>query len=463
MRTEKRDSNQDRRILTGMITNRSVLSRLSTYWDGVLFRQSWCNLIGQWCVDHFQRYDKAPGKEIEILFSDWAESAKDEKLIDLIADFLETLSDEYESGEEINADYILDLAGKRFNAVRLATLAEQIQDDLADNQIEVAQERITGWGKIELGKDGWIDPFNNMEAIREAFESKNEPLVVFPGALGEFFGDSLERDGFIGIMGPDKRGKSFWLCEIAFRALLQRRRVAFFEAGDMSQKQILRRIMSRVARQPQRNGQYDYPKDITRKPDERIAGVRYVSKTFDDPLAWQKAWAASQELMRKRVKSKKTLWRLACHPNSTLSVEGIRAILAEWERQDWIPDLVVIDYADILAPCNGRLDTRDQIDETWRRLRAMSQTLHCLVVTASQTDTPAYKTNIITRENFSGDKRKNAHVTGMIGLNQNPEEKDRGIIRLNWVVLREGAFSETKCVHVAGCPAMANPAVKSCW
>ena len=110
------------------------------------------------------------------------------------------------------------------------------------------------------------------------------------------------------------------------------------------------------------------------------------------------------------------------------------------------------------------LEGRDRIDETWKHLRFLSQMFHCLVVTATQSDTLCYNANIITKRNFSGDKRKNAHVTGMIGLNQkDPEEKEIGVTRLNWVVMRERAFSVHKCVYVAGCLAIANPAIRSTY
>ena len=154
---------------------------------------------------------------------------------------------------------------------------------------------------------------------------------------------------------------------------------------------------------------------------------------------------------------------MTCYPNTTLNVATIQTTLNSWERDGWIPDAIFIDYADIMAPDNTRLEKREQIDDTWRRLRALSQKKHCLVVTASQSDTPAYNSNIITKSNFSGSKTKNAHVTGMVGLNQTPEEKALGITRLNWIVRREGAFSETLCVHVAGSLALANPAIRSCW
>jgi replicative DNA helicase len=167
--------------------------------------------------------------------------------------------------------------------------------------------------------------------------------------------------------------------------------------------------------------------------------------------------------MKGKVKSKKSYLKLSCHPNSSISVKGIEGILQTWERVDWIPDVVVIDYADILAPLDGKADTREQINQTWKALRGMSQKLHCLVVTATQADAASYKVDTLTRSNFSEDKRKHAHVTGMVGLNQTKEEKLNGVLRLNWLDLREAEYTEYRCVHVAGCLALASPAMKSVW
>jgi hypothetical protein len=58
---------------------------------------------------------------------------------------------------------------------------------------------------------------------------------------------------------------------------------------------------------------------------------------------------------------------------------------------------------------------------------------------------------------FSENKAKMAHVTGMIGLNQTPQEKRDGIMRLNWVVLREYEFDTDRCLFVAQCLPLARP------
>jgi hypothetical protein len=85
------------------------------------------------------------------------------------------------------------------------------------------------------------------------------------------------------------------------------------------------------------------------------------------------------------------------------------------------------------------------------------------VVTATQTAARGYDAITQSQKHFSEDKRKLAHVTGMVGLNQTVKEKEKGIMRLNWIELREGWYSERQCCYVATCFELANMAVKSCF
>jgi replicative DNA helicase len=137
--------------------------------------------------------------------------------------------------------------------------------------------------------------------------------------------------------------------------------------------------------------------------------------------------------------------------------------LQTYERSGWVPDIVVIDYADILAPPAGVADNREQINHAWKQMRSLSQEFHCLVVTATQSDAASYNQWILNRRNFTDDKRKLAHVTSMLGINQTEEEKEFGIFRYNFIASREQKYKETKCVYLASCLSIANIAVRSSW
>lgn len=463
MKVEQKDGSRERRILIGMIVNRTVLARIASKWEDDLFKARWSNLIGEWCVDFYKKYDKAPGKAIEGLFETWASENKDTDTVKLMEKFLDSLSSEYMTlKKECNPDYVIDQAANHFNTVKVSRLAELLQGDIDSGFTDKAVGRIQKYNKLEIGVGSGVNILQDVSAIQAAFEEQLEPLITYPGDLGKFFRGQLQRDAFVSFMGPEKRGKTWWLLDIGWRAMCQRRKVAFFEVGDMSQNQIMRRLMIRASRRPMTPGKFNYPKAIVREAEQEAAVVTQEEKEYTDSMSWQAAMKACQSVMNKTIKSQEPLFKLSCHPNSSINVMGMHSVLQTWEREGWVPDVIVVDYADILAPpLSGAVDSRDQVNTTWKQLRALSQSLHCLVVTATQTDAASYKSNIVDRSNFSEDKRKLAHVTGMVGLNATAEEKEEGIIRLNWVVLRESAFNENQCVHVAGCLPIGNPAVRS--
>ena len=448
-------------ILTAMIVDKHVLGRIQPRWDKDMFRSRWSNIVAQWCVKYYEKYGKAPGKAIVHLFEHWSEGNDDKEAISLIDRYLSSLSEDWVSlRKESNPDYVLDLSEKYFNEIRIIRLREALEGDLDSSDLDNALKRIDSFGRVRIDGSSGVDVFHQEEVMVKAFEMKKDPLVVYKGALGNFFGTSLERDAFVACMAPEKGGKTFWLMDIAIRAMLQGRKVAFFEVGDLSQSQVLRRFACRTAKRPMEPGTIKYPTYIMREAESNFATVDFEEREFKTGLSLQEAIQANKKLVAKK-KMKESLFKLSTHPNDSINIKEIGAILDNWERDGWIADVIVIDYADILAPVYGVKESRDQINATWKGMRALSQSRHCLVVTATQADANSYDVETLSRSNFSEDKRKYAHVTGMFGINRTSDEKEQGITRLNWIQLRESNFSEEKCVHVAGCLDLCNPAILS--
>jgi hypothetical protein len=463
MKIQRKSYDEERAILIGMIVDKTVLGRIYSKWQGPMFRSGHANKIGQWCIDYYKKYQKAPGRHIQSIFESWTTITQNKDATETVSQFLDTLSRQYRRLRcESNSQYIIDTATKYFNRVKLEHLTETITGDLFQDKVDKAIQRMSNYRQLEMGVGEGINVLEDVDAIRRAFDEIHEPLITFPDGLGKFFGDRLERDGLIAFQGVEKRGKSFWLQEIGFRGIIQRRRVAFFECGDLSEHQIMRRFMCRVARHPMKAGKYKYPKSIRLKKRENQAPlplVFYDRRIAKEGLSWRQSYKACKKLTDGR--HLKSMWRLSCHFNDTLSVNGIQNILDEWARDEWIPDIIIIDYADILNMDHPGLEGRDRIDHTWKQLRRLSQERHCLVVTATQAAARAYKAQTQGQSHFSEDKRKLAHVTGMVGLNQTVQEKEKGIMRLNWIELREGFYSERQCCYVASCFELANMSVCS--
>lgn len=460
--TEFKDK-RGRRALTCAILSTKFLSRMASVWkpEG-LFLSSWENLVGKWCVDYYKDHSKAPRKNIQGLFESWENKNQDPDTASIVQKFLASLSEDFEgTNGKINSKYEIEQARLLFVENETKSLITKLQGALDTKKEPDGIEQIVREFKSpNLSTDSEdIDLFNDPKAWDCMFKEKEDTLITYPGALGDFYGYSLSRGNFISFCGPEKRGKTFQLLDIAFRGLLNRKRVAFFEVGDMTREQISRRFAVRACEHPWRPKEVSIP--IGLQLVNGLAIPQRRTKVFTEHLQLKILEEGCAKL-RDRIKSSKTLFKMRVYPASTLTVGHLRNICESWARDGWVPDIVVIDYADLLAQSFGK-DVREKINEIWIGLRALSQTLNCLVVTATQANRAAYNVRTIEMEHTSEDKRKLSHITGMIGLNCTKEEKEEGVLRLNWVALREDDFNPGNSVHVSGCLALADPNMVSCW
>jgi hypothetical protein len=466
MRIDKSDGTQERQILISLIVDHVVLAKIAPHWKKDLFNSRWSNLIGGWCVDYYKKYQKAPNKAIESIFKNWAEKGRDPDTIKLIDKFLNTLSEEYETlSKDSNSEYILDLATEHFDRVKIKNLVDALQGDLDTGAIQDAKTRVDSFERTDISGSDGIDVLLDEDSIRETFEQRGDVLIHYPGDLGVFFGNCWERGNFVAFMGPEKRGKSQWLIDVAWRGMLERRRVAFFEIGDLSKNQIMGRFMSRASRRPMYkttdSSPLMYPISLTHDRTDKYAKAKFKSCHFKNDMSFESARDAFKEVMQKKLRSDESYLKLVVRPSNTLSIEGLNSIVLGWERQGWVPDIIVLDYADILAPSTMYKEKRDQIGVAWAGLRSISQRCHALVVTATQSDSASYNVYQMDRSHFSDSKTKLAHVRSMIGINAMPCEEELFQARLNWIVIGEEA--KRKQVFVVGAPGLANPAVKFCW
>ena len=460
---------EERSILTGMIVDSAVVGRIAAKWTRQgLFRSEWSNLVATWCVDFYRKFGKAPRKAIQSQYHRWAEKNGNPEVQVLVEKFLSGLSSDYKAlKRESNSEFLLDTASHYFNRIRLERLGLSIEENLDLGEVEKASRIVENFTKVDIGMGATVKLLTDKESLQKAFSESKEALITYPGAIGRFFANHLQRDSFIAFLGPEKRGKSFWLLDLAWRGIEQRRKVAVFVIGDMSEGQVQLRYGTRAAQ---------IPTDLRRpcrwpvalrgpKTRSSVARVTHKLRTFKKALSWQKAWRAYQHTLQTKVRSKESYLRVVVHPAGGISVDGINEQIKIWSQTGWTPDVCIIDYADNLDMPDGGEDFRHQNNAAWKKMRGLSQTWHMLVVTATQANAASYgdEVGVITRKNFSEDKRKLAHVTGMIGINQTSDEKNLGLYRLNWVLLREGEYSEYRCVHTAGCLPLANPAVLSTY
>jgi len=488
----------ERKIIIYLITSTDFLRQIRNIWDVSYLESPTAKRLASWVWEYFEKFDKAPGRNIESIFYEKVASSKISKEItnEIEEEILPGLSEEYEQ-ESFNLDYAIAQSKKHFRERRLILYCDTLQALIASSQIEEAEKNACDFKPIPDASDTDIDLSSNavLEKIEKAFEAQADPLLKWPKQLGKFWNDQFVRGAFIAFMASEKRGKTFLMIEIALRAC-KKYKVAFFQAGDMSEGQQLMRIAINLtgksnkekycvaSHEPLRDCIHNQRNTCRKKERECDFGVFdnmteemireevtkdalvdalkenpdykpcYNCEEYEDAhwgVPWIKETPAISPLKKEEAKDvyseffikHKRKFRLSTHANGSLSVKQIKAILGIWEKEDgFAPDFIIIDYADLLV-CDARVEFRHQQNQIWKDLRGLNQEKNCILITATQADSKSYDQHRLKLSNFSEDKRKYGHVTAMYGLNQDPKDREKkiGLMRINKLILREDEFS----------------------
>lgn len=461
MKRRKLDSGVERRLASGLICSDEFLATASSHVTLEDIAQPHFRRIVNWCFRFYERHRKAPGRNIESMFHRWEESGRaDKNDVEAIRDLLSSLLIETGEQDGTNVSFLLDLLETYVTEQRLKRLVSKVEDGIYSGDVSSALSEVNTFRGARVGLREGIDPFKDGSAWKRAFSAHKTSLLTFTGAANAFFGHAFSREGLIGLQAPEKRGKTWWCIEFIVRALKERRRVAFFQVGDLSENQVMMRLAVRILGRPLwrfqcgtvrvpfkiRVGDKDSGKIRVWSRKKQSSTIVTYSAALDGMRAYSRGCGMSLESPHLLV---------SCYPTGTMSVKDIDSVLQGWSvERGFDPDVVVIDYADILAPERAGLIGRDSVNETWAALRRLSQERRILVISPTQADAASYDRWIQNMGNFSEDKRKLSHVTGMLGLNQTEMEKTMGVSRLNWIVLRESAHNPRRCLYVGQCPSL---------
>ena len=138
----------------------------------------------------------------------------------------------------------------------------------------------------------------------------------------------------------------------------------------------------------------------------------------------------------------KSLFELTHFPAFSASLLDIESAIDTLEfRKGFVPDVIIIDYADII---NGdmRLDDTAMANRIWMALKGLAARRNALVITATQGNRASFQHETIQQTDMSWDIRKLAHADVVCGISQNPIEKAQKFIRLNVLVHRWRDFLE---------------------
>ncbi len=480
----KPDKHIERRIVIGLIVSDTYIKEVSRIWDARILQSQMAQTLAGWCIEYFEKYEKAPGKDIEGIYLQKLKAGLNKDVAeDIEEDILPDLSDEYDR-THFNVQYLMDQTKAYFRERNLSLFADQITGMVSQGDLTEAETIASEYRPLAEGTDNDLD-LSSQEAdsrIATAFSLAESPIVTYPGALGRFLNHQLVRGGYVAFLGSEKRGKTWTLMDLSIRSCQQGANVAFFQAGDMTEDQQLRRICISLA------GRSDKPKycksirlpvlDCGRNFNdecdrEERKGAGCINPKVEANQAYSlikdiasKSQEALDELLDGPGKDYKpcgldkcpdfvgSVWFQMTKPCKPLTAEEAQAVRREFFKPKGkvikrkrgkfklstyyngtlsIKEIRAVldrwEQQDNFVPDVVLIDYMDLLidptnefrhkqNEIWKGGRRISQERHCLVITVTQADADSYDQDTLSLKNFSEDKRKYSHVTAFYGLNQ---------------------------------------------
>jgi len=140
----------ERKIVIGLITSTEFCTQLKPLWNNQLIDSATAKRIAGWCWEYFDKYQKAPGKDIEGIYFSKLKAGNFPKVMaeEIEQEILPGLSKEYERSD-FNLTYAVDEAKKHLSQQHIKIFTDSIQVLLSENKLQEAEERVGTFKPLE--------------------------------------------------------------------------------------------------------------------------------------------------------------------------------------------------------------------------------------------------------------------------------------------------------------------------
>jgi len=456
-----------------MIVSDHFAERVMKVAKASYFESDYARLIYIWCKAYFEAEGKAPRTGIQQVY-EIEKGGLDESQQRIVKRYLENLSENYERLEVFNDEYLYNKAVDYFDRRSLELTIKDASKLLEQDRVGEAIAKVESHKKSP-GLFPYKDIFHP-DVLALFFEEDPDPLLQLPYQLGYLFGP-LRRSWLISFLAPMKRGKSWFLDYCGVEGMRQGRNVLKISL-EMSQKEQVERILKMTFGVSDNGSEpiitiptfdcalnQDNSCDLQQrtnncglfltgnlKPEfttdmrykicvacRDIKGSDYVTATWFKRI--KNKTLTLSELMKR---SKQAAIHLGgsiipiSFPTFSATPDDLMETLYGYEeRYKTMPDIVIVDYADIVNDEGHRNDSqRDRTNMVWKTLKRIATQFNCLVITATQGNRKSFDMDSMNEANISEDIRKLAHVDIMAALNQTKTERAEGVLRVDLLAHR---------------------------
>lgn len=410
---------------------------LATFVESQHFESVVYQKIAERVLDFIGTYKVAPKEHLADILEDLLED-KDQKKAELFSRTVEML---YATRGTVNSTYAISQAQK---FVRHQTLRAALTNAVAsvrNNQYDEAEAILTNSLNASVTTFQRGLQLSSPDAL-SFLDQADHSIPIGIGPLDDLLIRPAPGELLIFLALPN-RGKTWFLIQCGKTAALARKKVLHISL-EMSEPKMMSRYVQSL---------FSIAKRRMEKDDARLAVMNflkgehgYLETMLQEKLEHRPSMQDTdvRELLNKKIAlfRGKNLIEIKRFPTGSLTSRQLEAYLDGLERHyNWIPDVVLVDYADLMYMDSSRIRTETM--QIYKDLRGLAVARNFACVTASQSNRAGEGEKTLTLKNLAEDFSKAGIADTILSYNQTPEEKLLGLARIFVAKARDEATSQS--------------------
>lgn len=330
----------------------------------------------------------------------------------------------YLNKDSVNADYTISQLTKFIRQQNFKAAIVKAVEALEDGRIDEAEVAMQkGLSSQVVSFEAGITLNDPTQAL-SFLDDEDEVLLTGIEQLDKR-GVGPRRKEQMLVMAPAGMGKTWFMIHLGKWALLQRQSVLHVTL-EMSEARIAQRYLQSFFAISKRDAHVKLP--VLRKNRdgsmEDVLHEEAIRATFSDPDIRAKV----DRRLRREFKHRPKLI-IKQFPTGTLTVPQLEAYLDGLERfHNIVPDVVIIDYPDLMAVDDANL--RTSLGANNKKLRGLAVARNHAQIIASQSNRESAKAKMVDGTHASEDFSKIATADTVVTYSQTLAEKRLGLARL---------------------------------
>ena len=342
-----------------MLEDRPFFDQIMEVLDINFFELKYLQIFSQTLINYRDKYNTHPNSEVMMSLLRTELNHHDKATATAVRKFYAGIhkSEGVEEAEYIK-DKALDFCRKQVLKGAMIKSASLLKTSSFEEIEKVIKEALVLGTDNNFGHDFRKDLLKRFELISRDPSSTGWPRMdeIVKGGLGK---------SELGVVvAPTGAGKSMVLVHLASQALMAGKTVVYY----------------------------------TLELKDTVVGTRFDCCITNVPL--QEHRMRQKEIVNK-IKDIEGTLIIKEYPTKSASTQTLKNHIEKLRKRGIEPDMVLVDYADLLRPVRSSSEKRHELEETYEGLRGLAQTYEIPIWTASQTNRGGLNAEVITMEAIS--------------------------------------------------------------